>query len=135
MSVQGPAKAPCGSCPYRKDVPPGVWHDDEYAKLPAYDGETFNQPPAMFMCHQQNDRLCAGWVGCHEMSQSLALRLGLRHLNSDIVDDIFNYVSPVPLWSSGKQAAEHGMQPKNDKAERIVQKLLSRRDDPILDEE
>ena len=110
-----------------------MWHNDEYLKLPAYDEETFNQPAAMFMCHQQNDRLCAGWVGCHDMTQSLSLRLGQLH--RDIADDVFDYVSPVPLWSSGKQAAKHGMKPKDDKAERIVQKLLSRRNEPILHEE
>ena len=132
MSVQGPAKAPCGSCPYRQDVPPGVWHDDEYAKLPAYDGETFEQPMALFMCHQQDGRLCAGWVGCHDMTQSMAMRL--VRLDSQVADDVFGYVSPVPLWESGQAAAEHGMQPKNDKAERIVQKLLSRRDEPIIHE-
>ena len=28
---------PCASCPYRCDVPSGVWHPDEYAKLEVYD--------------------------------------------------------------------------------------------------
>jgi hypothetical protein len=58
MNAHGPARNPCGSCPYRKDVPSGVWETLEYEKLPPYDGETFEQPFEAFFCHQQNGRLC-----------------------------------------------------------------------------
>ena len=125
MSIQGPAKSPCGSCPYRQDVPPGVWADQEYAKLPAYDGQTWEQPTGLFLCHQRDGRLCAGWVGCHDMNHSLAIRLG--RLTPEVVQEVFDYTSPVPLWNTGQQAATHGMQPKNAKAERVVNKLMTRR--------
>ena len=125
MSIQGPAKSPCGSCPYRRDVPPGVWADQEYTKLPAYDGQTWEQPTGLFLCHQRDGRLCAGWVGCHDMSHSLAIRLG--RLEPEVVQEVFDYTSPVPLWNTGQQAATHGMQPKNAQAERVVNKLLTRR--------
>ena len=39
-----PAKNPCGSCPYRKDVPSGVWAVSEYLKLVEYDRPTGEQP-------------------------------------------------------------------------------------------
>ena len=51
--VRPPAKSPCGSCPYRQDVPSGVWAASEYEKLPAYDApETFMQPPGLFIREQ-----------------------------------------------------------------------------------
>lgn len=110
-SKHGPARNPCGSCPYRRDVPSGVWSAEEYAKLPPYDNDTPFQPPSAFFCHQQNGRLCAGWVGCHDMDNSLALRFASLH---DTVDEAgfeaaLDYVSPVPLWGSGAEAAAHGM--------------------------
>ena len=127
--IQGPAKAPCGSCPYRQDVPPGVWHSSEYDKLPLYDRETFNQPMSLFMCHQQDGRLCAGWVGCHDMDQSLAVRMArVFRLDQELHEEVLDYVSPVPLWDSGRQAAEHGRQAVTDKARHTIDKLKAKRD-------
>jgi hypothetical protein len=110
-----PAKAPCKTCPYRRDVPSGVWAEEEYAKLPAYDGSTGEQALAgaagLFMCHQQDGCLCAGWVGCHDMQESLAVRLGIGAglLSEEDVDALLDYESPVPLFASGTAAAAHGM--------------------------
>lgn len=102
-----PSAAPCGSCPYRRDVPAGIWHPDEYAKLPGYDGETGDQAAAgasgLFMCHQNDGHLCAGWAGCHDTGHLLALRLHRVHPST------FNYTSPVPLFASGAEAAAHGL--------------------------
>lgn len=55
--IKAPAKNPCGSCPYRRDVPSGIWSEEEYDKLPQYDLPTGDQPPNVFLCHQQNGRL------------------------------------------------------------------------------
>lgn len=129
----GPAVRPCGSCPYRRDVPSGLWAENEYAKLPAYDAPTASQPPAAFFCHQQNGRLCAGWVGCHDMLESLGLRIGasMGQLSIEDVDAAIDYVCPVPLWESGAAAAEHGrreIETPSAKAEREIQKLVRKRD-------
>nr|WP_239003987.1 DUF6283 family protein [Nocardia panacis] len=64
-----PAPRPCASCPYRRDVPSGIWHESEYNKLRSYDLDTAYQPTALFECHQTEPdtpaaRMCAGWVGC-----------------------------------------------------------------------
>jgi hypothetical protein len=110
--TKAPAKAPCRSCPYRRDVPSGVWHESEYDKLPRYDGDTTAQLDAgafgAFYCHQADGRLCAGWVGCHDMNESLALRFAARELAQEEIDACFDYVCPVPLWGSGAEAAAHG---------------------------
>lgn len=100
--MSGVRAEPCSACPYRRDVAPGVWAENEYAKLPPYDGETFEQPTAPFACHATPDHYCHGWavVGGWDL---LALRL--RSLNEDI-----EIPEPhVPLFASGREAAEHGM--------------------------
>lgn len=122
-----PGKAPCGTCPYRRDVPPGIWSADEYAKLPGYDGSTGDQILAgaigLFMCHQNPGKLCSGWVGCHDMRHAAALRFNPVHPST------YDYASPVPLFSSGMEAARHGLAGiKNPglAACRAIQKLLTK---------
>lgn len=133
MTARGPAPRPCESCPYRRDVPSGVWVAEEYAKLPAYDQPTYAQPAGLFLCHQQDGRVCAGWVGCHDMENTIALRFAALtgQVTQEVVDEILDYVSPVPLWPSGAAAAAHGMArvdgPGGD-AERLIDKLRRRRD-------
>lgn len=104
-----PAERPCGSCPYRKDAPSGLWHPSEYAQLPKYDLETFEQPQAVFFCHQQTGHVCGGWAGCHDMDEAIALRLPFHGLSEEDVELTRTYVSPVPLFESGAEAALHGM--------------------------
>lgn len=133
MSVEAPAPAPCGSCPYRRDVPPGVWTRDEYEKLPPFDAETGDQPASVFLCHQQNGRVCAGWAGCHDMYESLGLRMALAMgiATEETYDAILDYVSPVPLFASGTEAAAHGMsgvESPSPAAVRTIEKLQRRRD-------
>lgn len=105
--LPGPAKTPCPTCPYRRDVPSGIWDASEYPKLCKYDGDTMEQfnngATTLFMCHQQNGHLCSGWVACHDTDHLLALRLHRVHPST------FNYASPVPVFSSGAEAALHGM--------------------------
>lgn len=123
MTLPCPGKAPCGSCPYRRDVPAGIWHPSEYAKLYRYDGETWGQSTALFFCHQQDGRLCAGWVGCHDTRELLALRL------NRVAPETFDYESPVPLFASGAEAAEHGLSGVKSpapRARRFIEKLAMR---------
>lgn len=110
MSVTGPpAPRPCASSPYRRDVPSGVWHPDEYAKLRRYDAPTAEQPPGVFLCHTAPGRACAGWAGCHDGAHLLALRIAeALGTTDDDVDATIDYVSPVPLFRSGTEAADHG---------------------------
>ena len=131
--MKGPASRPCGSCPYRQDVPSGVWDASEYAKLPAYDKDTPDQPSGLFLCHQQNGALCSGWVGCHDMQNSLALRLAVATETIDVetAAQVVDYTSPVPLFETGAQAAEHGLadvENPGEKADRTIRKLIRRRD-------
>lgn len=110
-----PAVRPCESCPYRRDVPPGIWHASEYDKLRRYDGETPTQPLEVFVCHQfgrgAGARICAGWAGCHDGDELFSLRWAISggDISAETFRAIIDYVSPVPLFGSGAEAAEHGM--------------------------
>lgn len=132
LVVSPPADRPCGSCPYRRDVPSGVWAAEEYAKLPPYDRETGEQPLGAFMCHQQDGRLCAGWVGCHDMDENLGLRLAVASgdMSVETAESVRRYQSRVPLFGSGAEAAEHGLREvaaPPAPAVRVIEKLNRRR--------
>lgn len=137
QQTKPPAREPCGTCPYRREVASGVWDEEEYAKLPGYDAETLWQPPAVFVCHltgRDNNqwRICAGWAGCHDGEHLLALRLAVHHgiISAETRDAVIDYVSPVPLFTSGAEAAAHGMrdidQP-GESATRAIRKIVRAR--------
>lgn len=127
MALQGVRRTPCASCPYRRDVPSGIWEAAEYRKLRSYDGDVPEQAMAratgLFYCRQLTDELCAGWVGCHDMENSLAMRM--HHQLTD-AEAVLDYVSPVPLFSSGAEAAAHGMRDIGNpgpEARRLIEKI------------
>jgi hypothetical protein len=131
-TIKPPAVRPCGSCPYRKDVPSGVWDASEYAKLPEYDKPTGEQPPQVFLCHQKDGSLCAGWVAVHDMQNSLGLRFAFSMglIAAEHADAIFDYQTDVDLFFSGAQAAHHGLQRIENpdlKAKKTIDKLKGRR--------
>lgn len=141
MTTQPPAPRPCASCPYRQDVPSGVWGAGDYAKLPLYDEPTYAQPSGLFLCHQHDRddpraRVCSGWAGCHDMAHSLSLRMALfsGDITSETVDAIVDYASPVPLFATGAEAAVHGMREIHDPgpdARRLIDKVSRTRTDLI----
>lgn len=102
-------KVPCGTCPYRQDVPSGILARDEYEKLPGYDGEIFDQMLAgtfgVFMCHQRDGCLCGGWLKTHGPENLLALRL----TRTPIDPSVWTYDPPTPCWASGREAHDHGV--------------------------
>lgn len=127
MTGRRVAKAPCKSCPYRRDVPSGVWHRKEYDKLPDYDGEIGDQVQsgafALFDCHQKDQNLCAGWVGTHGARELLAMRLHADKVHPSVWD----YESPVPLFASGQEACDHGkreIKKPGAQAHRMIKRLL-----------
>lgn len=93
---------PCESCPYRRDVPSGVWSAEEYDKLPEYDRETAYQPFMWFGCHAQPNLACHGWAAVHGRQEGPYALLAQR---------MFWFETPepaVPLFRSGAEAARHG---------------------------
>lgn len=122
----GPAPRACESCPYRRDVPSGVWDEEEYEKLPRYDRPTYDQlSDGLFQCHQngRNDdkaRLCAGWVAVHG-DQSLALRLAV--VSGRVDPSVMDYSTDVELFGSGAEAAEHGMAEIDDPSPEAIEMM------------
>lgn len=115
-AIHGPARKPCTTCPYRRDVASGVWDEQEYEKLRDYDGPTWEQPEEVWICHTSAAptselRLCAGWCGCHDGEHLLALRVAEAHrtLMPEVIKAAIQYMSPVSLFDSGNEAADHGM--------------------------
>ena len=109
-----------------------MWAPEEYDKLPEFDGETFEQPPSMFFCHQQDGRLCAGWVACHDMVENFGVRLAVMsdRLTPEEYDAVLDYTTDVPVFASGLEAAQHGVQgieTPTPEAVRLVRKLQRRR--------
>jgi hypothetical protein len=134
-------KTPCASCPYRRDVPSGVWAADEYDVLPDYDGPPVLQAASehgmnLFGCHQADGKLCAGWVGHREdPGDLLAVRLGV--VRGQVDPSALDYRTDVPLFTSGAEAAEHGkleLEYPSPEAMETVTKIIKVRDkrgDPI----
>lgn len=129
MTLHHALAAPCKSCPYRQDVPSGVWAENEYVKLPDYDGEIVEQlmkgATGLFLCHQQNNALCSGWLGCHGPTDLLAMRLH----HEKVEEACFDYETDVPLFASGKEAAEHGLrdiEAPSEAAERVMGRLMKK---------
>lgn len=98
----------CTSCPYRRDVPSGVWAAHEYDKLVEYDLPTSAQPWGAFHCHATPETYCHGWAVCHS---TRGHRFELLALRMAQINGHFDGVLPEPdpgLFSSGAEAAEHG---------------------------
>ena len=123
-----PRKTPCASCPYRRGVPSGIWHEEEYEKLIEYDRPTAEQPVAAFSCHQGEGDLCAGWVAHNDPAELLGIRVGV--MRGDIDPITFDYTTSVPLFDSGAAAAAHGkaeIAHPSTKAQQTITKIVRKR--------
>jgi len=115
---------PCLACPYRIDVPSGVWSWSEYEKLRPYDNPTGEQPFEPFACHAGPDQLCNGWAVCHTTRGNEHDLLSLRLIGYPDIP-----VSKIPLHASGNDAADFGQQDieePTDEAKVVVDKLMQR---------
>ena len=116
-----PPKVPCGTCPYRKDTPSGIWAREEYEKLPLYDGDTGEQimkgATALFMCHQRDGRLCGGWLVTHDRDHLAALRF------NRVDDSVRDYAPDVECWESGQAAHDHGVEDLDYPSPEAVRKI------------
>lgn len=114
---------PCPSCPYRKDVPPAVWHPDEYDKLVEFDAETMHQPPAKFLCHWsglgETQKMCRGWGDCHSNRGHHHELLALRIYGIEPPEP-----SGVEVFGSGEEARANGLMPLTPEAEDQIDKIV-----------
>jgi hypothetical protein len=106
--VIGVRGRPCSTCPYRRDVPPGIWSAAEYNRLRAYDRPTGDQPLAGFACHTSPAEFCHGWAVVGS-SRGHAFDLLALRLNRVSVP-----AAAVPLFASAGDAADHGLSAIDD---------------------
>lgn len=109
-----------------------MWDSSEYEKLPTYDGPTWAQPVGVFLCHQQDGRVCAGWAAVHDMDEAMSIRLAAAAglIDPDDLEAIRDYTTDVPLFESGAEAARHGLALVDvppAEAARMIEKLRKRR--------
>lgn len=118
---------PCSACPYRRDVPSGVWVADEYIKLVQYDQPTPEQPLRTFACHATPEHHCHGWAVVHSSRGHEFDLLALRFAPPE-----GGIPEPgVPLFASGTEAAQHGLRDvdaPSPAAEDTVGRLLRKYD-------
>jgi hypothetical protein len=113
-------KRACGACPYRKDVPSGVWDSEEYDKLRPYDNPTAEQPFVGFACHATPEFFCHGWAQVHTSRGSEYDLIALRFRPCEI---------PRPsteFFGSAAEAADHGqaeVETPSEEAIRVMDKL------------
>lgn len=102
-------RAPCQSCPYRRDVPSGIWAAEEYDKILPFDNETPFQPQNVFLCHQADGCLCRGWLDVHG-SGLLGVRLACARgtMRYEAVGKALDEGPAVPVFDTAAQAAAHG---------------------------
>jgi len=119
---------PCGSCPLRRDTPPGIWHPSEYAKLPLYD----DQAPefAVFHCHQENatgvPTVCKGWLAVFGF-EAIAVRLAVSR--GELTVEQVEAPCKVELYASGAEACAAGLAGVNqpgEKAQRAIARLTAK---------
>lgn len=95
----------------------------------------------LFQCHQSDadsavKRVCAGWAGCHESEELLALRLGLfdGRIDAATYRAAIEYVWPVSLLPSGGDTAAHGeagVDASAQEARRVIDKIARARNDTV----
>lgn len=114
---------PCSACPYRKDVPSGVWDPQEYEKLRPYDAETPYQPFHGFSCHATPEFYCNGWAVCHTSRGPEHDLMAFRFDPEVVPPEPHN----VPLFGSAAEAADHGQRDSDAPGElagRTIEKLV-----------
>lgn len=71
-------RKPCGSCPYRKDAPLGLWHPENLDRLAESEAEQFG---ALYGCHAtiraEDPSVCAGWLLVQQANGTPSLNLRL----------------------------------------------------------
>lgn len=113
---------PCEACPYRRDVPSGLWVFEEYEKLREYDAPTGAQPFAGFACHATPDHFCHGWAVVHTSRGNEYDLLALRMAGNPPIPE-----PGVPLFSSGNEAADYGQRDVDnmtDRATEVAERLV-----------
>lgn len=115
---------PCSTCPYRRDVPSGIWDREEYEKLPQWDHEMAFA--GTFLCHTDPAAICRGWMEVHE--RNMSVRLAMFRVEWTEAN---RKPTKIPLYRSGLAAMRAGLRalarPSGD-AKKAITSILERRE-------
>lgn len=119
---------PCSACPYRQDVPSGVWGPHEYEKLAQYDAPTSEQPFVPFACHATPEHLCHGWAVVHANrgNEFYPVALRIQGIDPDQIPE-----AAVPMFGSGQEACDHGKRDidnPSQEAVEVIDRLMGKYD-------
>jgi hypothetical protein len=129
------APAPCTTCPYRRDVPAGIWAREEYLKLPGYDRQPFGgvESLATFHCHQEPEigkpTVCRGWLSVHADSVAVRIARFQGLITKEDMATIPIHAEPN-LYSTGADACRAGLKGvrrPGKKARSAIEKLKKRK--------
>lgn len=131
-------RRPCSSCPYRRDTPPGVWHETEYRKLAEYDRPMDEQPHQVFLCHhselaEEHEVMCRGWIDTHKDTLALRLAIAFQLVSGNAACKALDESPALPVYSSGTEAMEAGIADVDDRAQAVIDRLV--RQHPRLNKE
>lgn len=126
---------PCTTCPYRRDVPSGIWAREEYEKLPLYDRRPDGGigPLMTFHCHQEpqigKPTVCRGWLSVHLDCHAVRIAYFTGLLTKEQLASIPREIEPG-LYRSGREACRAGLKGirrPGKKARAAIEKLAARR--------
>lgn len=106
-SVASPAK-PCGTCPYSRSTPVGVWDESEYRDLLEADRDQIGK---VYNCHLgDGTAVCRGWLADQKRRglPSFAFRIALATDGSGKLVETFKAVdeNDPDLYDSIEEMAE-----------------------------
>jgi hypothetical protein len=100
-------RKPCGQCPFRKDAPKGVWHEDHYEMLRGLCSNhdvMSSGSYRTFACHgtrnKKDNAVCAGWMLYQREHgvPSIGLRLTLATRGKVAIDCLEEVASPTEIY-------------------------------------
>lgn len=87
--------APCGTCPYRRSTPVGIWHPAEYENLREQDANEFSG--RSFGCHEDKGKSesgpCLGWLADQKRRGIPSIQLRLRLMRDEALVTVLQAVN------------------------------------------
>lgn len=127
-------RAPCSTCPYRKDVPAGYWHRSEFDRLAKADADPARG--AVFGCHKgkrakpEKMQVCGGWLLDQKKRgvPNISLRLDMLK-NREAVEAMAKITSGgAPMYASiADMCAANGIGVKSPRKRPMTLKQVLRR--------
>lgn len=117
---------PCGSCPYLRSTPVGLWDQAEFDNLRKQDADPM--AGKTFGCHLRDGSLCRGWLADQKRRGVPSIRLRLALCFDERAGETFSAVDEKDpdLYASIEEMCEANQGAEFPAHDRAAQKLLRR---------